>query len=1215
MKKKLCKKFFGNLKLLLVFCLLKFPAGAGVFTCTPEIQQFEVPINLKTKEFVLVDLLKEIERKTEFSFFYDKDLDGLSRQVSLSSGDTDLKTVLEEVSEQVGIVFRQVGTTLLIKKAEKLEQPEKGHKRVSGKVTTEKGEPLPGVTVNIVGTANGVVTNIDGEFVIDVTPGKKLGFSFIGYERQVVVAGAKTNLQVVMRMAEETLDEVVVTAIGIKRDEKALGYSVSGVKSGQIDNTNINLLSSLQGKVTGVNITSMSNDPGASVLMNIRGATSLNISNSSLNSQPLYVIDGVPVSAEMSFYNKVDMGNAISDLNPNDIESITVLKGASAAALYGSSAGNGVVMITTKAGSRQKKGISIEYGLTTLANTAYKTLGLQKEFAGGDRDTYIYSDVNNGWGPSLADGITGKRWNIKKQEWETGAAIAGTDEDRVKEFLRTGLTLINNITITSNRENEVFRLSYNNTRNLGVVPNTATYKNSISFTGLKKVREDLTVSVKATFLNSYIPNRAITTGPEGEDNVVANLYSIANQIQPISDMAEYWLDESKGIYPNPVMFDGDDADYKNPYWIVNEHINSSKKNWTFGRVQADWRIAEPLSVTFRSGLDFKANRYDSRIAWGYSGDNPKGYYDAGNSSYLAATTDVILNFDKHFNNFSLTSNVGYTYKYSSSSSTSVKATALSRPNDYSISNAASGSDSSSSSWGKNRTQSVFGTAQIGYKGKGYLELTGRKDWGGILEEDKNSCFYPSASLSIIPSTIFEIPSWINFAKLRIGVAQVGHGIGKPRNTDSYGFKSYDWNSATLVGISGTLVDADLKDEKTNSIEFGTDFNLFENRLKADFTIFKKSHNNQLLAVSVPATSGFSSMTTNVGDVVSKGYEWGLSLVPVRNENMSWTFSTNFSRAVASVDRLSENFGDYEMIGATGYLRYKLAEGERIGNMYQKYEPVKVKEGKYKGQYIIRWENGEGFERTTNDDIKESIGNYNPDFVMGFNTNFKYKNWTLNVVANLRYGGKYVSRTLAYLAQNGFLPGTLRGGTKYSSGWSGGRNAEYGGYEWPEAGSGANSIVNARISDLRRSGLNDAVYLKGVYVNPGSGLDYDNDNAGDENYIVNGEDPSTTLWTTSEDAAYDWIYKFASNRALDATNFKIKEVSLTYQFNRGAIQKLKLQKLSLSLIARNVFHWYASGFNEDPETAFKLNDGSFYQGTSRFTLPPIASWGFQLNVGL
>jgi TonB-linked SusC/RagA family outer membrane protein len=1216
MKKGLRKKFLGDFKLLFILCLLKFSIGFGAFAGTLNSRQVEKLINFKATEFVLADLLKEIESKTEFSFFYDKNLDGLTQHVHLSSENTNLKTVLDEVSEQVGLVFKQVGTTLLIKEVSAGEQPEKKPKHVSGKVTTENGEPLPGVTVNIAGTTNGVITNIDGEFVIDVLPGKKLSFSFIGYEKQVVRVDTKTDFQIVMRMVDETLDEVVVTAIGIKRSEKALGYSVSGVKSDQIDNSNVNLLSSLQGKVTGVNITSMSNDPGASVLMNIRGATSLDISNSSLNSQPLYVVDGVPVSSDISFYNKVDMGNAISDLNPNDIESITVLKGASAAALYGSSAGNGVIMITTKAGSRRKKGISIEYGLTTLANTAYKTLELQKEFAGGDRDTYIYSSVDDGWGPGLADGgITGKRWNIKTQEWETDVILTGTKEDRVKEFLRTGLTLINNVTITSNRDNEVFRLSYNNTRNEGVVPNTATYKNSISFTGLKKVRDDLTVSIKANFLNSYIPNRAITTGPQSEDNVIANLYSIANQIQPVSDMTEYWLDESEGIYPNPIMFDGDDAGYKNPYWIVNEHINSSKKNWTFGRIQADWQIIDPLSVTFRSGMDFKANRYESHVAWGYSDDYPKGYYDASNSSYLATTTDVILNLKKQFKNFSLASNVGYTYKYSSSSSTGVTATALSRPNDYSISNAASGNDSSSSSWSKSRQQSVFGTAQLGYKGMGYLEVTGRKDWGGILEEDKNSYFYPSASLSIIPSTILELPSWVNFAKLRIGVAQVGHGIGTPRNTDSYSFKSYDWRNATLVGISGTLVDANLKPEKTNSIEFGTDFNLFENRLKADFTVFRKSHNNQLLSVSVPQTSGFSSMTTNVGDVVSKGYEWSLSLVPVQTKNLSWTFSTNFSRAVATVDRLSSNFGDYEMIGVSGYLRYKLAEGEKIGNMYQKYEPVLVKEGKYKGMYIIRWENGEGFERTTNDDEKKCIGNYNPDFVMGFNTNIRYKNWTLNIVTNLRYGGKYVSRTLGYLGSRGFLPETLKGGTKYSSGWAGGRNAEYGGYEWPEAGSGANSVVNARISDLRRSGLNDAVYLKGVYVDPDSGLDYDDDNAGDENYIVNGEDPTTTLWSTSEDAAYDWIYKFASNRALDATNFKIKEVSLTYQFDRKMIQKLKLQKLSFSLIARNVFHWYASGLNEDPETAFKLNDGSFNQGTSRFTLPPIASWGFQLNIGL
>lgn len=1174
-------------------------------------------ISLTVKEASLEEVFKTIEEKTDFSFSFSDNVINDLNKYSFSMEKANIQDVLDKITKDSNYKFRRINKTIYVisKEGGKPNSIEPTKKPVKGKITDENGNPLPGATIRLKKEpTSGIITDINGEFHIDVSEDAVLVVRYIGFLTQEIPVEDRSILDVQMKEDPMQLDEVVVTAVGITRNERALGYSISKVRSDDFENSGVNMLSSLQGKVTGVNISTLSNDPGSSVLMNIRGATSLNIRHSSANSQPLFVIDGIPITTNLNFINRVDMGNAISDLNPSDIESITVLKGASAAALYGSDAGNGVIMITTKTGAKKKKGVSVEYSVSSTANTAFKTLDLQKEFSGGDRDIYVYNAVTQGWGPSLANGgFTGRRWNMKTQEWETDALLTSADEDRIKAFLETGFTTTHNVTITSNNEDGGFRLSYNNLRDKGVVPNTAIYKNSVNFTGIKNVRRNLTVSVKGTYLRSFSPNRPITTGSSNEGNVINSLYNMANQIQPISDMEEYWLDEGEGIYPNPIMFDGDEADYINPYWQVNEHINSVTKDWTFGRIQADWNIVDALSLMFRSGVDLNSYNYEGRKAWGYSED-PYGNFRLKSNSNFTSNTDVILNFDKYFNDFSTNINVGYNYQYTSITNSNMGASSLSRPNDFNISNAASGADTKSSSWSKGLKQSVFGTAQIGYKRMGYIELTGRKDWGGILEEDKNSYFYPSASISLIPTSMFKMPVWMDFAKVRMGVAQVGHGMGQPRNTDSYSFASTDWGDAKLVGIGGSLVDDDLKPETTNSIEFGADLNLFENRIGFDFTAFQKSHINQLLNVSIPQSSGFGSMTTNVGDVISKGYEWSLSLVPVKTENVIWSLSTNFSKAEAKIDRLAESFGDYQIIGVEGYLYYKLAEGEKIGNMYQKYQPVLVEEGKYKGMYIIRWENGEGFERTTDGDKKKCIGNYNPDFIMGFNTNLKYKNWNLNIVANLRYGGEYVSRTMADLASNGFLPETLKGGTKYSTGWVGGRNGEYGGFEWLDPGSGTNSVVNGRLSDLGRD-IDDAVYLVGVYVNPESGLDYSDPNAGDENYIVNGADPNSTLWSTSADAAYDWIYKFAENRSLDATNFKIKEVTLTYNFNQQFVQKLKLNNLSLSLVARNIWHWYASGFNEDPETAFSISDGYFNQGTSRYTLPPIASWGFRLNVGI
>ena len=1222
MKVKLLKQLmFASKQMFYIFLLQLFTlqlVNAGQIK-SQTIEQVKVFMYLKN--VALSEIFSNIEGQTDFVFIYDASILKNDEKCSLDYRNKSVSSVLQEVANTYKINFQQINNSIFVKEVElnpdiptgkNNQQPTRP---VSGKVTDEEGNALSGVNVSIVGTSKGIITDTDGIYHIPVQPGDKLNFSFIGYKTKVIPVEDQTVINVVLMPENTSLDEVIVTAVGIKRSEKALGYSISKVNSEQLENPSVNVLSSLQGKVTGVNISTLSNDPGSSVLMNIRGATSLDIRNSSANSQPLYVIDGVPVTTELTFLNRVDIGNIISDLNPNDIESITVLTGASAAALYGSAAGNGVVMITTKTGAGHKKGIGIEYSFSSTANTAYKTLDLQKEFAGGDRDVYQYTHVSDGWGPSLYNGgTTGKRWNMKTQEWESDVELTSANEDRMKALLQTGITTMHNITVTNVDENGSFRFSYNNTRNKGVIPNTSLYRNSISFSGIRDLIKDLKVSMDGTYMRSFSPNRSVTTGSGGDGNVLGILYNMANQVQPVSDMEDYWLSGSEGINPNPVMFNGSVANYENPYWLAYENINTVTKDRTFGKVQVDWKILDPLSVMFRSGVDLNAYHHEGRRAWGYSGD-PQGNYQLNTKNNFTANTDMILNFNKNFKGVTTNMNVGYNYQYISETVAGMSASSLARPNDYNISNAASGTDSKSSSWSKSRKQSIYATMQIGYKQKGYVEVTGRKDWGGILEEDKNSFFYPSASVSIIPTSIFKMPNLFDFVKLRMGIAQVGHGMGQPRNRDTYGFASNDWGDTKLINIGGSLVDANLKNEKTNSIEFGTDVNLFKNRIKWDFTVFRKDHKNQLLDVSVPPSSGFGSMTTNVGDVVSTGYEWNLTLVPIETTNLTWTFSANFSRAKAVIDRLSKDFGDYKIIDVEGYLRYKLAEGEKIGNMYQKYQPVLVEEGKYKSMYIIRWQNGEGFERTTDGDKLKCIGNFNPDFIMGFNTDVRYKRWTLDIVANLRYGGKYVSRTMADLASNGFLPETLKGGARYSSGWVGGRDAAHGGYAWLSPGSGTNSVVNTRLSDLGRSNLNDAVYPVGVYVNPSSGKDYSDPNAGDENYIVNGVDPNSTLWSTSKDAAYDWIYKFAQNRTLDATNLKIKEISLTYNFDHNMVHKMKLDHLSLSLIAQNVWQWYKSGYNEDPETAFTIGTGYFNQGASRFSMPPIASWGFRLNIGI
>jgi hypothetical protein len=505
-----------------------------------------------------------------------------------------------------------------------------------------------------------------------------------------------------------------------------------------------------------------------------------------------------------------------------------------------------------------------------------------------------------------------------------------------------------------------------------------------------------------------------------------------------------------------------------------------------------------------------------------------------------------------------------------------------------------------------QSSAVYGTANIGFANQLFLDITGRNDWKGSISEEKINYFYPSASLSWVLSESFKLPEVFNFVKARFGIADVGNGLVRRRSIDTYSFDPSNWGSVKIVNINATLVDPDIKPMHSVTSEGGFDIAILKNRVKFDFTYFVKNQKNQIDNIPTVQGTGYTGMLTNIGDVKSKGYEWGLTVTPVRTKNLTWDLSASFTHYKATITRLSDNFAPNGYIFANyeGKTKVKIAKGEEIGNIYEENPILKVKEGKYAGQYLLNSEGGE-FQISGDERDRGKVGNFNPDYIVGLNTTVRFKQFALTLVGSLRKGGRYVSVNQQYLESNGRAFTTLGSGPD-NIWWLGGRDAEHGGLPWPAAGSSAFQAINDN-NDGQRSDFQDASYAKGVFINP----EFTGDNPGDGEYIVNGADPNNTFYQIPYNSYGDVIWDFASSRSYDATNFKMREISLSYSLPVNLTSRYKIYGVTVSLIGRNVFQWNKSGRHEDPETAFSgVGTG---QGVLRATLPSIRSYGFKVGI--
>lgn len=1085
---------------------------------------------------------------------------------------------------------------------------------VSGTVTaSEDGMPLPGVSVVLKGTATGVSTDFDGNYIINVTDSNAvLVFSYLGFETREVNLNAQTVINVSMNEGTQALDEVVVTALGIKREQKSLGYSVEDVAAEELTRVaQENVLNSLSGKVAGVTLNT-TGGAGSSVSMVIRGAISLSSDN-----QPLFVVDGVPIANSLNNIggfgdrNPVDYGNAISDLDPQSIEDVSILKGPSAAALYGSRAGNGVVLITTKkAADRQK--MKVSFTSNTVFDVPARYLENQSQFANGyfsyspksQGGSNILPDVipagGNG-GPELDRGYFAVQWNSPLDANGNPIPIElKSYPNNIKEFVQTGITTINSMTVTNSTEALNYRLGVTALDNTGIIPNSDFKRNSFSLSASSGFSDKVTVSTNVNFTHSYADNRPASNRGT---NPLQAAYGVPANVN-ILDVKDYKL-------PGTDVFNFSD-DYANPWFLANEVNNSFSRFRIYGNLALDWQIAPSFNIRTSYNLNRFEQTQETKMAPGYDRESNNGTYGIAKTDGLETNIDVLATYTKDFGDFDFTASAGGNLMYQKNrglSNSAASRVGLIVPNLFTVDNIAPTSLKYSSFASERAINSIYGLANFGFWDFLYLDVTARNDWSSTLPVDNRSYFYPSASLSLLVSELVGIPK-VDLFKLRGGWARVGNDTS-PYQLDAYYNNVGQWENAILYSAEGGLNSTNLEPEEATSLEFGLDLTLFQNRLRFEGTYYTVENRNQIVPnIPIPGSSGYNSVSINAGVLESKGLELSLGFTPVSTENWNWDLNLNYTTNESKILELSEGvdyiqFWDENKSVSRGYIANS-ATGEDglVGNIYSpKIKRVTDVNSSYFNYPLIG--QGEDAEWLAQEE-RVKVGNYNPDFVMGLQTSLSYKNLSLNMTFDWRSGGQYMSQTSRYSTEDGYSkqilnnlvnPGIPEAGPELKQ-WVL-DNADRLIYGENFLSIGGPPSDGGFPEDLGGSVVYDGIFNAGVVgthdENGNFILDYENLGEASTNFI-----PFSV--------ANPW--DFGTPHMFDSDFIKLREIAITYNLPSKHIERVGLDNLSFSLYSRNIMLWTKdSDYGIDPERAFQAETDSgnrgtqFKQGIERYNVEP------------
>lgn len=1048
--------------------------------------------------------------------------------------------------------------------------------QISGTVTNARtGEPIPGVSIVVQSqTTIGTTTDMDGNYSFEVpSDAETLVFSFVGMQNQEVPINGRSTIDVEMQPEVEEMEEVVITALGISREKKSLGYSVQEVTGDNLaQSKQTNPINSLAGKVAGVNI-KQSNTMGGSANMTIRGYTSI-----TGNNQPLFVVDGVPIdnsnvntTDQKTGGGGYDFGNAAMDINPEDIKNISILKGAAATALYGSRAARGVVLITTKSGEKQEGlGVTVNSSYT-LSTINEKTLpSHQHQYgAGYFGGSFINSDLDGdgsterivktmddaSWGTEFDPSIEAIHWDalyptetddyLETRPWKS-------PEHGVTDFFRPSTKAENNISFSGGNENANFRFSYTNMAQKGILPKSNITKNNVSFNGSYDFTENLTVQSNVNYVNNKTIGR-FGTGYEGRNIMQAfgQWFQTNLDFNRLEDYKTPAGNQKTWNVAGPTTGNTDPLYFNNPYWVRNEMWEDDGRSRVYGKTQITYDFTDWLTFTGRFGLDYYNWYRNQRIA---EGSLETSNYTKDTRTFQETNTDLMLKFNEDFGSISINGLLGTNMLRRTIKSQSTSTVGgLIVPNKYFVSNSNSPVDAFDEGLIERGKNSYYGNLSLGYNEFLYLELSGRNDISSTLPDDNNSYFYPSVSTNLIFSELINSDA-LSFGKVRLSYAEVGNDAPAYRTQSTYQ-QFNNWLNLGLFSTQDVMANPDLKPERTKSYEAGLEMNFLERRVGFDVSLYQNNTFNQIMSVDVTDATGVEEKWVNGGELQNKGIEVHLTGTPIQTNDFSWSLDVNWSKNQSKVVDL-----------ATGIENYQLFSGWGVS--------VNAREGKPFGAIVGRdfiYEDGKRvvypddagfvagrFQETSQDKV---IGNIQADWKAGLSTTFTYKNLSLNVLFDVQQGGDIFSISTQYGLATGVYEETA----------------------------GKNS---------RGGNIRDPLSENGGYKHPNT-------------VYPDGSPNETYIPTSNFIGAFYYAYIPEAYYVYDASYVKLRDASLTYRLPQNVVNQTPFTQVNISLIGHNLAILHKNTPHFDPEAI--LSAGR-YQGIESGSYPTTRTIGLNLTLG-
>ncbi|TKG96579.1 SusC/RagA family TonB-linked outer membrane protein [Puteibacter caeruleilacunae] len=1131
----------------------------------------EKKFNLKLKNASIERVLKEIESTSEFKFFYNHQTIDLSQKVNVHVSGSKVTEILDQVFEGTGINYQLKDRQIVLKAGSAQNQ----QKVVTGVVTDAEGVSMPGVTVLIKGTTVGTITDGNGAYSIKVNSEQDiLLFSFVGMKPQEVAVAGNSKISVTLQVEDTEVEEVVVTALGIKKERKTIGYAITEIKGQEIAESNtVSPVEALQGKVAGVDIARTDGGTFGGTRITIRGNATLGDNN-----QPIYVVDGVVMDNDVSGgdeWGGSDWGNNLKNLNPDDFESVTVLKGAAATALYGSRALHGAVVVTTKKGT-QRRGIGIDISQTFNVKHVYDSPAFQNVYGEGappgydselddmfypqgefltNEDGEPYLPGNSGWIPlSFGHKMDGSQVRDWDGEWINYVP----QEDNYKNVFETGLHSNTNVSLSGGNETTTFRLSYSFTDENGIYYNNNFTRNALS----TRVTHELTDFIRADVGISYSASDLLNP-PTG---------SIQQAFVTGSFPRNYDTNKWKKQYKAP-HGGVHNSDYNDPLWMVpghslwfsyyeNEYARLEESLRLTGKVTAD--ITPWFNMMVEGYINnYYTNNETKELGQGYA--NEGGKYELGHTRKQQKSIKFLANFNKELTddlNASLSLG-GERWSSETTSSSAWTNGGLIVPGQYSISNSKNTAGSSAKYSNERALNSLYFFAEFSYRNQLFVNITGRNDWSSTLTymdgSGNNSYFYPSVSTSWIFSETFAVPEWISFGKLRASYAEVGNDY-KPYSINS-GYKKTSTienqygDLPAFSYTSKTVPNNNIKPERKQTIEIGTDLSFLKNRIGLDFAWYKSSTTDQILSLGVPSASGVTSQLVNAGEIENKGIEVLLKTKPIVKKNFSWDMDFSYTKNKTKVVELIAGQDMYTLEGSAGYGNTRIASVAYVGGEYgalvSDSSPLLYDgAGEKNGMPILRWNSGQRGAHLVRNNTVEQVGSSEADWLGSITNTFHYKNFRLRVLLDFKFGGQISSYSNRY----GMAYGLFENSLAY-------RDAEHGGFEWTSDYTG-NSYDDGYIPE--------GVFEQGTVVdgNDVGGLSYQ------EAYEMGLVEPMHgSYWHWKNN---NWgLGVINDDVLLENSYIGIREVVFGYNVPKTFCNKLRLTSLDLSFFGRDLGFLYNS----------------------------------------